>query len=198
MQNSEQKFGGGTADRPNSIKLPSKEEIEKLNKAWVHRRIVLDRMDDEQAPEPRTQALVVAVDDIGDLICNWDNGSGLKLIIGKDVFHIIESEDEMKISLEWHKRHQEEDSDHALKCPRCGRSLWKEGSSFGNHPALSRLADVMICSECGAEEALIIAAQGLKEQGIRLNISGASDETKENLMREKLTDWWLVREWRGQ
>ena len=192
------KSSGGTVDRLNNKRIPSKEEIENRKQKWISRRVVLDGMDDVQAPAAGTQALVTDVDGVGDLICDWDSGSGLKLIFGEDDFHIIASDEEIIESLSRHKVHQEADKEHMLRCPRCGGSLWKDDSVFGNYPALSRLADVKVCSECGAEEALIIAVRGLKEQGIRLNISGASDKTKENLKREKLTDWWLVREWRGQ
>ena len=173
----------------------------KLKKTWIHRRVVLDYMDDPYAPEVGTQAIVTGVDDIGDLLCHWDNGSGLKLIIGKDEFHVISSEDEIKTSFEWYKTQQDDtttaDKDYKLKCPRCGGSLWKEGSAFGYYPALSRLADVMVCSECGAQEGLIAAGIALKAQGTDLHISGASAETEQNLKRVNLKDWWLVRKWRG-
>lgn len=88
-----------TASRQNNKTIPSKEEIEKRKQIWIHRRVVLDRMDDVQAPPKGTQALIIDVDDIGDLICNWDEESGLKLILNEDEFHIIESVDEIKESL---------------------------------------------------------------------------------------------------
>lgn len=52
-------------------------------------RIKLIRMEDKQAPAPGTCGTVVAVDDLGDILMNWDDGSSLKLIIGVDLFQIV-------------------------------------------------------------------------------------------------------------
>ena len=43
-------------------------------------RIVLVRMDDQQAPPIGTQGTVTGVDDTGSLLVEWDNGSGLNVI----------------------------------------------------------------------------------------------------------------------
>ena len=52
-------------------------------------RIRLLHMDDEQAPPKGTEGTVIDVDDIGNILMKWDNGSGLNLIPGEDRFEII-------------------------------------------------------------------------------------------------------------
>ena len=52
-------------------------------------RVELIEMDDLQAPPAGTRGTIIAVDDIGSLIVNWDNGCGLNIIPGKDKFRII-------------------------------------------------------------------------------------------------------------
>lgn len=49
--------------------------------------IVLDFMDDRQAPPSGTEGTVTHVDDIGQIHVAWSNGSGLALIPGEDSFH---------------------------------------------------------------------------------------------------------------
>ena len=49
-------------------------------------RVVLIHMGDVQAPPEGTKGTVRGVDDLGDLLVDWDNGSGLKLILGEDAF----------------------------------------------------------------------------------------------------------------
>ena len=48
-------------------------------------------MNDKQAPSPGTRGTVQGVDDAGDLLVRWDNGSGLKIIIGEDSFRKLDS-----------------------------------------------------------------------------------------------------------
>lgn len=67
-------------------KGPAKEVKEKFSVGTV---IVLDRMDDPQAPIPGTKGKVVFVDDIGQIHVRWENGSSLALIPGVDEFHIM-------------------------------------------------------------------------------------------------------------
>ena len=49
-------------------------------------RIRLIRMDDVQAPPPGTKGTVRDVDDIGNVLMKWDNGSGLNLVPEEDEF----------------------------------------------------------------------------------------------------------------
>lgn len=41
-------------------------------------------MDDPQAPPVGTKGTVYGVDDIGSILVDWDNGSGLNLAFGVD------------------------------------------------------------------------------------------------------------------
>lgn len=53
-------------------------------------RIMLDHMGNDPHPIPSgTQGTVKAVDDIGTIHCDFDNGRHLGLIPGEDSFHII-------------------------------------------------------------------------------------------------------------
>lgn len=48
-------------------------------------RVKLIRMDDVQAPPEGTLGTVRGVDDMGDIMVSWDNGSGLNVIYGEDI-----------------------------------------------------------------------------------------------------------------
>lgn len=67
------------------MSFPSKETVE-----WVRReypagtRVELIQMDDPQAPPPGTLGTVQGVDDVGSILVDWDNGSGLNVIYGVD------------------------------------------------------------------------------------------------------------------
>ena len=52
-------------------------------------RIKLVEMDDVQAPPARILGTVQFVDDAGNIIMRWDNGSGLSLIEGVDRFEKV-------------------------------------------------------------------------------------------------------------
>lgn len=56
----------------------------------VGTRLVLDAMDDVQAPPIGTAGTVRGVDDSGQLLMQWDTGSGLNLIPGVDSFHLMD------------------------------------------------------------------------------------------------------------
>lgn len=67
--------------------FPSREQVELYRKLYpVGTRLELVVMDDPLAPPVGTRGTVAGVDDAGDILMNWDNGSGLKLIPGEDVF----------------------------------------------------------------------------------------------------------------
>ncbi|MBR1848952.1 MAG: DUF4314 domain-containing protein [Lachnospiraceae bacterium] len=159
--------------------------------------------DEKYAPKAGTQGLVTGVDDAGDLTMLWDNGSSLKLIPSADKFHTIESDEEIEKSIQWHASQQNGENRKQLRCPRCGQALWREDSIFGYHTAISRLASICVCSECGSQEAIIAVSMAGKadingdyeragSQDLALNIGGASDG-----VRKTLRDWWLVRKWMG-
>lgn len=67
-------------------------EVERIrNRFPVGCRIVLDRMGDDPRPIPAgTKGTVVAVDDIGTVHCNFDNGRRLGLVPGEDSFHKLQ------------------------------------------------------------------------------------------------------------
>ena len=55
----------------------------------VGTRVRLIHMNDRQAPPDGTCGTVRLVDDIGTIHVNWDNGSGLGLVIGEDTFEVL-------------------------------------------------------------------------------------------------------------
>lgn len=68
------------------MRTPSKEIIESLRKRFpAGCRVELLRMDDVQAPPKGTKGTVLGVDDIGSIMVEWDNGSILNVVYGKDV-----------------------------------------------------------------------------------------------------------------
>ena len=84
---------------------------------------------------------------------------------GADRAHRVASEEEIKVSLNWLGKKQQT----AGHCPRCGLPL--EGFE---RQAVSRYADVAICSRCGSEEALEQAGFARKKP---------------------LTAWWCTGDW---
>lgn len=57
--------------------------VKKLRKEFpVGCRIVLDEMDDRQAPPIGTQGTCNGVDDAGNILVNWDTGSHLNIACG--------------------------------------------------------------------------------------------------------------------
>ena len=67
-----------------------REIIERLRKSYpVGCRVVLDQMDDPQAPPVGTEGTVIGVDAIGSIMVSWDNGSSLNVCYGEDRCHRI-------------------------------------------------------------------------------------------------------------
>ena len=63
----------------------TKEELEKLRLEYpVGCRVILKKMDDTQAPPTGTRGWVRGVDDIGNILMRWDNGSSLNVIYNED------------------------------------------------------------------------------------------------------------------
>ena len=68
-------------------KIPTREQVELIRRQYpVGTRIILNHMDDSQAPPPGTKGTVAYVDDIGQIGVKWDTGSSLSLIPGVDSF----------------------------------------------------------------------------------------------------------------
>ena len=51
-------------------------------------RVELVSMDDPQAPPVGTRGTVTGVDDAGSILVDWDNGSGLNVIYGTNMFDV--------------------------------------------------------------------------------------------------------------
>ena len=65
--------------------FPDRETVDRLRKEYPEgTRVILERMDDPQAPPVGTMGTVLRVDDAGNLIMRWDNGSGLNVAYGED------------------------------------------------------------------------------------------------------------------
>lgn len=63
-----------------------RETVERLRKEYPRGcRVQLVKMDDLQAPPVGTCGTVIGVDDIGSIMVNWDNGSGLSVAYGEDI-----------------------------------------------------------------------------------------------------------------
>jgi len=70
--------------------FPSRETVERLREWFpVGCEVVLDKMDDPQAPPVGTLGVVRGVDDAGSIMVAWANGSGLNVVYGIDVCHRI-------------------------------------------------------------------------------------------------------------
>lgn len=72
------------------MQFPSDEKLALLRKKYpVGTKIRLVFMDDSQAPKSGTIGTVTGVDDVGDLLMQWDSGGTLALIEGVDEFEIL-------------------------------------------------------------------------------------------------------------
>lgn len=61
-------------------------ELESLRREYpIGARVVLEKMDDQQAPPIGTKGMVTGVDDIGSIMVKWDNGSSLNVAYGEDI-----------------------------------------------------------------------------------------------------------------
>ena len=66
------------------------DEIKRLKEQYpAGCRVELVSMDDFQAPPIGTCGTVQGVDDAGNLLVRWDNGSGLNVILGIDLVRKI-------------------------------------------------------------------------------------------------------------
>lgn len=68
----------------------SQKTIEKLKKEYPQgTRIKLIQIDDFQAPPSGTLGTIKGIDDVGNLLVQWDNGSSLNILYGLDQFEKI-------------------------------------------------------------------------------------------------------------
>lgn len=81
-------YGAIEGATPGLVINPGRAIIEDLREYYpVGCRIVLDRMDDPQAPPIGTTGTVQGVDDIGSIMVSWDAGGSLSVAYGKDKCH---------------------------------------------------------------------------------------------------------------
>lgn len=72
------------------MRIPTKAELESLRKRYpIGCRVRLVEMDDKQAPPVGTMGTVQGVDDMGDLLVDWDNGSSLSVVLGIDAVQTV-------------------------------------------------------------------------------------------------------------
>ena len=72
------------------MRVISKERLQALRERFKPgSRVELLKMDDVQAPPIGTRGTVVGVDDIGSIMVNWDNGSGLSIAYGEDECKVV-------------------------------------------------------------------------------------------------------------
>ena len=66
--------------------FPRKETVDLLRSRYPKgTRVELLQMDDPQAPPVGTKGTVQGVDDAGNIMVAWDNGSGLNVVYGEDL-----------------------------------------------------------------------------------------------------------------
>lgn len=65
--------------------FPSREVVERIRKQYPKgTRVILEEMNDTQAPPIGTKGTVIGVDDTASIMVRWDNGSGLSVVYGAD------------------------------------------------------------------------------------------------------------------
>lgn len=76
------------------MRVISKDRLQALRERFKPgTRVELLKMDDVQAPPIGTRGTVVGVDDIGSIMVNWDNGSGLSVAYGEDECKVVADHD---------------------------------------------------------------------------------------------------------
>jgi hypothetical protein len=77
--------------------FPSREQVERLRQQYPKgTKICCDSMNEDTRPiPPGTIGEVIGVDDAGQVMTRWNNGSSLSIIPGVDSFHVVQqTEDE--------------------------------------------------------------------------------------------------------
>lgn len=76
------------------MRVISRERLQALRERFKPgTRVELLKMDDVQAPPIGTKGTVIGVDDIGSIMVNWDNGSGLSIAYGEDECKVVSDHD---------------------------------------------------------------------------------------------------------
>jgi len=73
--------------------FPTKSQVERIRKAYpVGTRVELTAPMEDPYTRLKVgdRATVVGVDDMGHVLCRWDNGKGLSLIVGVDRFKVLD------------------------------------------------------------------------------------------------------------
>ena len=66
------------------MNFPDRKTVERMRKEYpAGTRVILEQMEDPQAPPVGTLGTVIGVDD-SSLLMRWDNGSGLNVVYGQD------------------------------------------------------------------------------------------------------------------
>lgn len=134
--------------------FPKKEIVEKIRKEYpVGCEVVLDRMEDVQAPPVGTHGIVKSVDDTGSIKVAWHTGGSLRVVYGEDACHRIDTDMAVKEFLDDYGKTQT-----AGNCPHCGSPM----PHLERH-AVSRRAHIIVCDLCGTEEALEDAGMSEKK-----------------------------------
>ena len=67
------------------MNFPDRKTVERIKKEYpAGARVILEQMDDPQAPPVGTMGTVTGVDDTASILVRWDNGSGLNVVYGED------------------------------------------------------------------------------------------------------------------
>lgn len=130
--------------------IPSREVIKELKAQYPPRTVViLDHMQDEQAPNPGTAGEVIQVDDIGTVHIAWLSGGSLGAAYGEDEIHLATQHETALYRIAKESKRQKANPDAPCFCPRCGEEM----DGISRH-AISRRADIIICDECGVKESI--------------------------------------------
>lgn len=72
------------------MKFSSKADLERLRRTYPQgTKVRLVSMDDAQAPPVGTKGEILGIDDVGNILVSWENGSSLNLIPDVDEFSIL-------------------------------------------------------------------------------------------------------------
>lgn len=67
------------------MNFPDRETVERVRKEYpAGTRVILEKMEDKQAPPVGSLGTVIGVDDTASLLMKWDNGSELNVVYGED------------------------------------------------------------------------------------------------------------------